>query len=207
MATLAVTHNFTALAKLPASWLQTNFSDVEAFVNTECIQRDGSVAATAHLSGPASLPTTLQQYANKDYVDRYSLKSYKTHVGTYLAQNNGAMVVLKDTNADLGTPNYNYRMFGRIHIMQKCSADGHQYYEVVFGAGVTNIMLEPNGSGSRHSAFTQAGKWESAGTLMFSTTQNAGVAARWRLRNQNNDVFGTADIRIIAETYLLPNPA
>lgn len=204
MATLNITNTFTALAKLPASQLNQNFTDVKNFVNANLIHKDGSIVASAHLSGPTTDPTTNPQYANKLYVDkRVGKGSAFYNTVSVVGVNNVAMANLLDTGT-LVTPTFAYRMIVKIHLMQKNNGtDGSQWYEVVFGAGTTQINIEPNGTGGRHVAFSQNAKWEAAGTILVNTTQASGTAARWRLRNQNNDVFGTADITAVAETFII----
>ena len=69
MATLAVSNVFAANTLAEASEVNQNFDDVEAFVNTNMIQKDASVAFTAVPSGPGSDPVSANQFTRKGYVD------------------------------------------------------------------------------------------------------------------------------------------
>lgn len=69
MATLAVSNIFAPLTLIQATQANQNFDDVEAFVNTNMIQKDASVPFTAVPSGPASNPVSDNQFSRKAYVD------------------------------------------------------------------------------------------------------------------------------------------
>lgn len=69
MATPAVTYTFASNTLVKASEANTNFQDLVDFLTSEVIQKDGSVAFSAHASGPAVDPATDNQYARKAYVD------------------------------------------------------------------------------------------------------------------------------------------
>lgn len=69
MATLAVSNIFAPNTLAESSEINQNFDDVEAFVNTNMIQKDASVAFTAVPSGPAANPVSDNQFTRKAYVD------------------------------------------------------------------------------------------------------------------------------------------
>lgn len=73
MATAAVTYTFSPSTLIQSSQVNTDFSDLVSFLNNQVIHKDGSIAATAHLSGPSGDPSTSTQYANKAYVDRLGI--------------------------------------------------------------------------------------------------------------------------------------
>lgn len=208
MTTLVKPYTFLAGTTAQSAQVNSNFDTIVSWINTNAIQRDGSVAMTGLLSLSGGDPSSTNHATRKGYTDRYGLaKNYFVNTVTMTGQNNGAPVMVLDTASGLGTPNYAYRMLVFAHIMQKGVSDGHNYYKITFGpTSTTSIVLNANGSSDRHNAFTQAGKWESAGTMVASTTQASATAARWRLWNENNDVFGTTDFTVVTETIILPNP-
>lgn len=69
MATASVTYSFVANTLIESAKANTNFNDLVSFINSNLIQKDASVAFTAIPSGPASDPTTANQFARKAYVD------------------------------------------------------------------------------------------------------------------------------------------
>lgn len=69
MADLAVTHAFVDATPAEAAEVNTNFTDVEQWVNTNAIRKDGSVALTALLAGPSTDPTANNHLVRKKYVD------------------------------------------------------------------------------------------------------------------------------------------
>lgn len=73
MATASVTFTFVALTDALASEVNTNFSDVVSFLNTQTIHKDASVAFTAVPSGPATDPVSDNQFVRKAYVDRLGI--------------------------------------------------------------------------------------------------------------------------------------
>jgi hypothetical protein len=70
MATADVTYSFTADTKAQASQVNTNFSDLVDFINTNCIQKDGSKAMTGALTLSGD-PSSDTDAAPKQYVDYY----------------------------------------------------------------------------------------------------------------------------------------
>lgn len=62
-------YDFTAGTTIRASEVNQNFDDLFNEVNTNMIHRDGSVAFTGIPSGPASDPTTDNEFTRKAYVD------------------------------------------------------------------------------------------------------------------------------------------
>lgn len=70
MATASVTHAFANATTADATQVNTNFTDLTTFLNTNVVHKDGAVAMTGQLSLPASNPSTDNQAARKYYVDR-----------------------------------------------------------------------------------------------------------------------------------------
>lgn len=70
MATATVTNTFTNATTAVAAQVNTNFNDLLGFINTNAIQKDGSLAMTAQLSLLAADPTTANHATRKQYVDR-----------------------------------------------------------------------------------------------------------------------------------------
>lgn len=62
MATLSVTYNFTPNTLAEADKVDQNFTDVVSFVNTNCIQKDASVAFTNIPSGPSTDASSANQF-------------------------------------------------------------------------------------------------------------------------------------------------
>lgn len=69
MSTLTVTNTFVNGAANDGPQVTQNFSDVTSYINSNCIVKDGTVALTALLSGPALDPTSANHLARKQYVD------------------------------------------------------------------------------------------------------------------------------------------
>lgn len=68
MATLTYTYSFTNGTAANAVEVNSNFNAASAFVNTELVNRDGSVAMTGGLTLPGN-PSSPSQAARKQYVD------------------------------------------------------------------------------------------------------------------------------------------
>ena len=73
MATATTTYTFTNGIAADAVQVNTNFTDIKNFLNTEVVQRDASIPFTVIPSGPASDPTTANQFTRKSYVDASDL--------------------------------------------------------------------------------------------------------------------------------------
>lgn len=73
MAVLSKLYTFLAGAVAQPNEVNVNFDDIIDFVNDEVVHKDGTVAMTAHLSGPATDPTAANQYTRKAYVDASDL--------------------------------------------------------------------------------------------------------------------------------------
>lgn len=97
MATAAITHTFVDGATIEASEHNQNFTDLVTFLNTYCIQKDASLAFTAHPSGPATDPSTDNQYARKAYVD----KQAGGVLGLYESPATGGVATASVDTADL----------------------------------------------------------------------------------------------------------
>ena len=68
-ANVTVTYNFTAGTPAVADDIDQNFADIVNWINTNAVHLDGSKAFTAVPSGPATDPTTANQFTRKAYVD------------------------------------------------------------------------------------------------------------------------------------------
>ena len=71
MATAAVTYVFANGTNADGTQVNSNFTSVVNFLNTETVQRDASIAFTAIPSLPAVDPTTDNQAVRKAYVDNF----------------------------------------------------------------------------------------------------------------------------------------
>jgi len=69
MATAAVTYTFANGTNADGTQVNSNFTSVVNFLNTEVVQRDASIAFTAIPSLPATDPTTDNHVVRKAYVD------------------------------------------------------------------------------------------------------------------------------------------
>lgn len=73
---LAVTNNFVSGTTAVADDVDQNFTDIVNYVNTNAIIKDGTLAFTGVPSGPATDPTSANQFTRKQYVDdRVGLQS------------------------------------------------------------------------------------------------------------------------------------
>lgn len=81
MATAAVTYTFANGTNADGTQVNSNFTSVVNFLNTETIQRDASIAFTAIPSLPATDPTTDNQAVRKAYVDNYTPAGVITQYG------------------------------------------------------------------------------------------------------------------------------
>lgn len=70
MATLNITYTFAALTDAHAAEVNTNFTDVKNFVNTNVVHTDGSKVFTGVPSGPSTDPSSDNQFSRKAYVDK-----------------------------------------------------------------------------------------------------------------------------------------
>lgn len=81
MSTVSVTNTFVAATTAVASQVNTNFNDLVTYINTNAITKDAALAFTSIPSGPASDPTTANQFTRKSYVD--ALVTSKTGLAVY----------------------------------------------------------------------------------------------------------------------------
>jgi len=81
MATAAVTYVFANGTNADGTQVNSNFTNVVNFLNTETVQRDASIAFTAIPSLPATDPTTANQAVRKAYVDNYTPAGVITQYG------------------------------------------------------------------------------------------------------------------------------
>lgn len=205
MASLVIPVDFADGNALTAAQLDQNFNAIRDFVNQATVHQDGTTALDAPLACPFD-PVTADDLTRKSYVDKWAKATWpRIHVGTYMGQNQAAMTTLKDTNADLGTPTFDYTMLVEVGLMiRPHGGEGHIAFDVAEGAAGGQILLEPNGA-ARHSVWCdEDDAWVSGGTLFARKNYAAGVAARWRFRHQNIGAFATYDVRMIAKTLLYP---
>jgi microcystin-dependent protein len=85
MATAAVTYTFANGTNADGTQVNSNFTSVVNFLNTETVQRDASIAFTAIPSLPASDPTTDNQAVRKAYVDNFLPAGVITQYGASTA--------------------------------------------------------------------------------------------------------------------------
>jgi len=69
MATASVTYTFTNASTAQAAEVNTNFGDLVTFINSNAIQKDGSLAMTSRLTLASLDPTSADHAARKSYVD------------------------------------------------------------------------------------------------------------------------------------------
>ena len=69
MSAVAKTYTFVPGTDIESSEVNQNFDDLVGYTNAEVIVRDGSKAFTAIPTGPATNPTSANQFARKQYVD------------------------------------------------------------------------------------------------------------------------------------------
>ena len=81
MATASVNYVFANGTNADGTQVNSNFSSVVNFLNTETVQRDASIAFTAIPSLPATDPTTDNQAVRKAYVDNYTPAGVITQYG------------------------------------------------------------------------------------------------------------------------------
>lgn len=65
----SVTYNFTNGTASDAEQVDTNFNDLVSYINTNAILKDGTVAFTGVVTGPATDPTLANHLTRKSYVD------------------------------------------------------------------------------------------------------------------------------------------
>ena len=85
MATAAVTYTFANGTNADGTQVNSNFTSVVNFLNTEVVQRDASIAFTAIPSLPAVDPTTDNQAVRKAYVDNFLPAGVITQYGASTA--------------------------------------------------------------------------------------------------------------------------
>lgn len=95
-ANVSVTYNFVAGTPAVADDVDTNFSDLVSWINTNAVHLDASKAFTSIPSGPASDPTTGNQFTRKAYVDaRYTICTSSTRPASPV---DGSMIYETDKN-------------------------------------------------------------------------------------------------------------
>lgn len=69
MPAASVTYSFTSGGLIKSNEVNQNFTDLTTWMNTNAIQKDASVAFTGVPSGPATDPSSANQFTRKQYVD------------------------------------------------------------------------------------------------------------------------------------------
>lgn len=69
MSVLSKLYTFLAGGVIQPAEVNVNFDDIIDYVNDEVVLVDGTKAMTAHLAGPATDPTSANQYSRKAFVD------------------------------------------------------------------------------------------------------------------------------------------
>ena len=69
MSTVTVTNSFVNGNANDGPQVTQNFTDLTSYINANCITKDGGLALTALLTGPATDPTSDNHLARKKYVD------------------------------------------------------------------------------------------------------------------------------------------
>jgi len=110
MSTLTVTNTFTGGTNAVPGLVNANFDQIEAYVNTECITKDASLAFTGVPSGPATDATTANQFTRKGYVDPYLPKNAQAFPAT--AGYAAAGQVLTDSTITITDPGYDIEVWG-----------------------------------------------------------------------------------------------
>lgn len=92
MSTVSKTHTFVAGTLIEAAEANQNFDDLVNYTNSEVIVRDASVAFTAIPSGPATNPSSDDQFTRKKYVDDQdtAITTSVTNLTTTVNNNNTA---------------------------------------------------------------------------------------------------------------------
>lgn len=89
MATLILANTFVALTTAESAKVNENFGDVVSFLNTQVAHLDGSQAFSGIPSGPATDPTTANQFSRKAYVDARSSNADNLASGTVAVARGG----------------------------------------------------------------------------------------------------------------------
>lgn len=106
----AVTNTFVDTTTAVAAEVNTNFDDIEGWINGTGMPRDGSVAFTSIPSGPASNPTTSNQLVRKAYVDQYAKSIHRHQAFTGGTEGNATHQVTGSIN--IVDPGYDIEVWG-----------------------------------------------------------------------------------------------
>jgi len=136
VATASVTYpDFVSGTLIQSAQVDTNFADIVSFLNNETIHKDGSVAATAHLSGPATDPSSGAQYTNKTYVDRLGIVAQEA-----LTASTGNFGANADTDMNLANVSVVAGRTYSVHLHTQCQ------FNNVNPASQWEIFLKINGA-------------------------------------------------------------
>jgi hypothetical protein len=201
---VSLPYTFVGGTAANAAEVNANLVALRDSINNNLIHRDGSKAMTALLSLISTDPSATTHATHKAYVDKQGLgKNLYFHSATLSAQNNASPTVFLDSGS-IVTPSYAYNAYLLAFIMYKPSSDGHNYFKATDGTTTTSRVQNANGSSTRHSVFGMAGKWMAGGTMIAFQGNSASSVLRWRVWNENNDVFGTTDFTINCLTLVVP---
>jgi hypothetical protein len=183
MATASVTNTFVALTTAEAAKVNTNFTDLVSFLNTNVVHKDGSVTMTGQLTLPGSDPSTSNQAARKAYVDTLGYVGYDS---AYTAQT-GVTGVTDITDLSIAFTAVSGRAY-RVSLNAVTAQVTTQGTQEVYLTNSSNTVLAaskftvPNGSwATTHhcqtvltgisGSYTVKGRWAtSAGTLDSAAT-------------------------------------
>lgn len=112
MATLAKTYTFTTGTTAVAAEVNQNFDDIVSFVNSNAIQKDGSLAMTAALTLPNAEPSGANVAVRRRSAYRSNLGGHPAgNTFTVNAGASGSLVTLTSASDMFGyTPDYTYDM-------------------------------------------------------------------------------------------------
>lgn len=143
MATADVTYNFTANTDAAASQVNTNFDDITSFINTNCIQKDGSLAMTGSLTLAGS-PTSDTHAATKAYVDQYTWTAQ--HLTLLAGEYPPTAAILNNTA--ITDPGYDLQVYGFATILGYTTTLNYwQLYFHVDGVDIGAVIIPQASSG------------------------------------------------------------
>jgi len=137
MSTLTVTNTFTGGTNAVPGDVNTNFDQIEAYVNTECITKDAALAFTGVPSGPATDATTANQFTRKGYVDPYMPKNIQAEglaVGPTVGPNTLATL-------DIPDPGYDIQVWGNAFSIGSATVSTDTWELMIFSEGVQHTGL------------------------------------------------------------------
>jgi len=132
MSTLTVTNTFTGGTNAVPGDVNTNFDQIEAYVNTECITKDAALAFTGVPSGPATDATTANQFTRKGYVDPYIPKNIQAE-GVVVTSTTGPNTL---ATLDIPDPGYDIQVWGNAFSIGIASVVTDTWELMIYSEGV-----------------------------------------------------------------------